>query len=131
MDIFLVYLSCFGIGLVFTLVSAFMADVFGGHEAGGHEGAGGHAEAGFSADDMPGFSALSPTTIACFVTAFGGFGNNRGAHITVDLVWANASPMTHEEIRQLDAGSWFDAKFAGEKALVAFLHSLAKGVLNA
>ena len=77
MDLFLVYLICFGVGLVFTLVSAFMADVFGGHDAadvGGHEGAGGHAEAGIGASDMPGFSALSPTTIAAFVTAFGGFG---------------------------------------------------------
>ena len=75
MDLFLVYLICFGVGLVFTLVSAFMADVFGGHDAsGGHEGAGGHAEAGIGASDMPGFSAMSPTTIAAFVTAFGGIG---------------------------------------------------------
>lgn len=74
MDLFLAYLICFGVGLVFTIVSAFMADVFGGHDVGGHEGAGGHAEAGFGVNDMPGFSALSPTTIACFVTAFGGLG---------------------------------------------------------
>lgn len=75
MDLFIAYVICFGVGLLFTIVSAFMADVFGGHDvAGGHEGAGGHAEAGFGADDMPGFSALSPTTIASFVTAFGGIG---------------------------------------------------------
>lgn len=75
MDLFLVYLICFGVGLVFTLVTAFMADVFGGHDAaGGHEGAGGHAEAGIGGGDMPGFAALSPTTIAAFVTAFGGIG---------------------------------------------------------
>jgi membrane protein implicated in regulation of membrane protease activity len=75
MDLFLAYVICFGVGLVFTLVSAFMADVFGGHDVGGgHEGAGGHAEAGSGVDDMPGFSALSPTTIASFVTAFGGVG---------------------------------------------------------
>jgi membrane protein implicated in regulation of membrane protease activity len=74
MDLFLTYLICFGIGLVFTIVSAFMADVFGGHDVPGHEGAGGHAEAGFDGNDMPGFSPLSPTTIASFVTAFGGFG---------------------------------------------------------
>src|ERR1041385_7923146 len=74
MDLFLVYLICFGVGLLFTIISAFMADAFGGHDVGGHEGAGGHAEAGFGADDMPGFAALSPTTIASFVTAFGGFG---------------------------------------------------------
>ena len=81
--IFLVYVICFGVGLVFTIVSAFMADVFGGHEVGadvggmgGHEGIGadGHAEAGFGSHDMPGFSPLSPTTLAAFVTAFGGIG---------------------------------------------------------
>ena len=73
MDLFLAYLVCFGVGLVFTIISAFMAHVFGGHETGGHEGAGGHAEAGIN-QDMPGFSLLSPTAIAAFVTAFGGFG---------------------------------------------------------
>lgn len=78
--LFLVYLICFGVGLLFTIVSAFLADVFGGHEvhvdASGHElgGTDGHAEAGFSSHDMPGFSPLSPTTIMSFVTAFGGIG---------------------------------------------------------
>jgi membrane protein implicated in regulation of membrane protease activity len=78
--LFVVYLICFAVGLLFTVVSAFMADVFGGHEIGGHPdgpdagGAGGHVEAGFSSHDMPGFSPLSPTTIASFVTAFGGLG---------------------------------------------------------
>ena len=76
--VFLVYLICFGVGLLFTIVSAFLADVFGGHEmhveVGGHEGIGaeGHAEAGFGSHDMPGFSPISPTTIASFITAFGG-----------------------------------------------------------
>jgi len=74
MDLFIAYVICFGVGLVFTIVSAFMADVFGGHDFGGHDGVGGHAEAGFDSNDMPGFSPLSPTTIASFVTAFGGFG---------------------------------------------------------
>ena len=75
MDLFLAYLVCFGVGLLFTIVSALMADVFGGHDVGGgHDGAGGHAEAGFDSNDMPGFSPLSPTTIASFVTAFGGIG---------------------------------------------------------
>ncbi len=78
--VFLVYLICFGVGLLFTIVSAFMADVFGGHDLhvdmNGHDlgGADGHAEAGFGSHDMPGFSPLSPTTIASFVTAFGGIG---------------------------------------------------------
>lgn len=73
MDLQTLYLICFGVGFVFAIVSAFTAGVFGGHDAHadvhaphGHEGFGGH--------DMPGFSALSPTTLAAFVTAFGGFG---------------------------------------------------------
>jgi membrane protein implicated in regulation of membrane protease activity len=90
MGLFLVYLGCLGFGLIFTLISAFMADVFGGHDVGGHDigghdvgghdagghdaqdlGTAGHAEAGY---DMPGFSVFSPTVVASFVTAFGGFG---------------------------------------------------------
>ncbi len=73
MDLPSLYLICFGVGLVFAIVSAFTAGIFGGHDAHadmhaphGHEGFGGH--------DMPGFSLLSPTTLAAFVTAFGGFG---------------------------------------------------------
>lgn len=81
MDLFIIYLICFGTGLLFTLVTAFTSHLWGGHDAGvdlGHGGGGhgadGHAEAGFGTQDMPGFSALSPTTIASFITAFGGFG---------------------------------------------------------
>jgi membrane protein implicated in regulation of membrane protease activity len=69
----LVYIICLGVGLVFTLISAIFGHIFGGHE--GHvDGSGGHAEAGVDASDMPGVSALSPTVIASFVTAFGGIG---------------------------------------------------------
>lgn len=70
------YLICLGVGLLFTVISALAANVFGGQDAGGDVGGGldGHAEAGFGTSDMPGFSALSPTTIASFVTAFGGIG---------------------------------------------------------
>ena len=81
MDLFLVYLICFGVGLLFTLITAFTSHFWGGHDGGGDlghgdagSGADGHAEAGFGTHDMPGFSALSPTTIASFITAFGGFG---------------------------------------------------------
>ena len=75
MELFIVYLICFGVGLLFTLVSAFAGHAFSGHDVHvGHTGAGGHAEAGFGTDDMPGFAAVSPTTIAAFITAFGGFG---------------------------------------------------------
>ena len=82
MDLFLIYVICFGVGLLITLITAFTSHFWGGH--GGiidathaslsHPGADGHAEAGFGTNDMPGFAALSPTTIASFITAFGGFG---------------------------------------------------------
>src|SRR5438552_2214940 len=70
---FTIYLICLGVGLVFTLLTAF----FGHHGMGGHDGhvgGGGHAAAGADSSDGPGFSAFSPTVIASFVTAFGGFG---------------------------------------------------------
>src|SRR5213596_1840628 len=70
---FIVYLVCLGAGLVFTLVSAIAGHLFGGHE--GHvDGSGGHAETGSDMSDMPGVSAFSPTVLASFVLAFGGFG---------------------------------------------------------
>src|SRR3954471_17432444 len=73
MDLFMVYAVCLGVGLLFTIVSAFTSHAFGGgHEAGHSDlGTGGHAEAGYN---MPGFSPFSPTVIASFITAFGGFG---------------------------------------------------------
>ena len=73
MDLFLIYLVCFGVGLLFAIVSALFAGVFGGHDGALHADHA-HAEGGLGSHDMPGFSALSPTTIATFVTAFGGFG---------------------------------------------------------
>jgi len=72
---FTIYLICLGVGFLFTLFSAIFGHVFGhgGHD--GHvDGSGGHAEAGVDSSDMPGVSALSPTVIASFITAFGGFG---------------------------------------------------------
>jgi len=70
---FAVYVICFGVGVLFTLVSLVFGHFFGGHH--GHvEGSHGHAEAGADSSDMPGVSALSPTVIACFITAFGGLG---------------------------------------------------------
>jgi len=70
---FIVYLVCLGTGLVFTLISAIAGHLFGGHE--GHvNGSGGHVEAGADMSDMPGISAFSPTVLASFVMAFGGFG---------------------------------------------------------
>ncbi|HTH47863.1 MAG TPA: NfeD family protein [Candidatus Limnocylindria bacterium] len=71
---FLIYLVCFGVGLLFTLVSGVLGGVFGGHEMHGGDVADTHAEGGFASHEMPGFSPLSPTTLATFVTAFGGLG---------------------------------------------------------
>src|SRR6266516_349826 len=71
---FLIYLICLGAGLLFTIVSAVAGHAFGGGHHGGDIGSGGHAEAGADATDGPGVSAFSPTVIASFVTAFGGFG---------------------------------------------------------
>ena len=69
----IIYLICLVVGLVFTLVSVLAGHFFGGH--GDHVGgSGGHAEAGADTSDMPGISIFSPTIIAAFVTAFGGFG---------------------------------------------------------
>ena len=68
MELITIYLVCVGVGLLFAIVSAFLADGSGGHDA--HDG--GHVDAG--SHDMPGVSALSPTAIATFVTAFGAFG---------------------------------------------------------
>ena len=70
----IIYIICLGVGLVFTLISAFFGHVFGGGHEGHLDGSGGHAEAGVDSSDMPGVSVLSPTIIASFVTAFGGFG---------------------------------------------------------
>jgi membrane-bound ClpP family serine protease len=74
MSAFLIYFICFGVGLVFTILSAFLGHVFGGTDAHADVGTGGHAEAGFEHTGMPGVSPFSPTTIASFITAFGGFG---------------------------------------------------------
>lgn len=72
----LVYAICFGVGLLFTLLSAFFGHLFGGHDIHVHTdlGTGGHAESGYSDTGMPGLSPFSPTTICSFITAFGGFG---------------------------------------------------------
>ena len=75
MSAFLIYLVCFGVGLLFTIGTAVFGHIFGGHGHDAHvDGSGGHAEAGVDASDMPGVSALSPTVIASFLTAFGGLG---------------------------------------------------------
>jgi len=71
---FLVYSICFGVGLLFAVISAFLGHLFGGHDAHVDVGTGGHAEAGFEDTGMPGLSPFSPTTIASFITSFGAIG---------------------------------------------------------
>ena len=72
---FIVYSVCFGVGILFAVISAFLGHMFGGHDAPHVDvGTGGHAEAGFEDTGMPGLSPFSPTTISAFLTAFGAFG---------------------------------------------------------
>ena len=68
----IIYGICLVTGLIFTLVSVIFGHFFGhsGHVA----GSGGHVEAGADSSDAPGISIFSPTIIASFITAFGGFG---------------------------------------------------------
>ena len=68
----IIYGVCLVTGLIFTLVSVIGGHFFG---HGGHvDGSGGHVEAGADSSDAPGMSIFSPTIMAAFVTAFGGFG---------------------------------------------------------
>jgi len=55
---FLFYSICFGTGLLFTIVTALLGHLFGGHgaDSGTDVGTGGHAEAGFEDTGMPGLS---------------------------------------------------------------------------
>ena len=69
-----IYLICFAVGLLFTIISAFGAHLFGSHDVHSDVGAGGQADAGFDHGGMPGISPISPTSIASFITAFGGLG---------------------------------------------------------
>lgn len=101
---FPVYAVIFGVGIVFALISAVSAGIFGGDhvggadhggEVGGHEGgadAGGGAEAGgFEAtgSHMPEFAPISPITIFTFVTGFGGAG------MILTKIHATSSPWLH------------------------------------
>jgi membrane-bound ClpP family serine protease len=71
----IIYGICLVVGLLFTLTSVMFGHFFGGGHDGGHvAGSGGHVEAGADSSDAPGMSIFSPTIIASFITAFGGFG---------------------------------------------------------
>lgn len=88
---FLIYSILFGVGLVFTLISAIAGHFFGGdHEVHSELGTGGHAEAGFEHTGMPGMSPFSPTTIASFITAMGGLGMIFSSIKATESVWISA-----------------------------------------
>jgi hypothetical protein len=87
---FLVYSICFGVGLVFTLVSAFIGHFFGGHDIHHDVGTAGHAEAGYEQTGMPGIAPFSPTTIASFITAMGGLGMIFSSIPATRSVWVSA-----------------------------------------
>lgn len=68
----IIYAICLLTGLLFSMFTVFFGHFFGG---GGHvAGSAGHVEAGGDSSDAPGMSVFSPTVLASFVTAFGGFG---------------------------------------------------------
>jgi membrane-bound ClpP family serine protease len=89
MDGFIVYAICFGIGMLFTILSAVLGHLFGGGDH-GEVGTGGHAEAGFEHSGMPGMSMFSPTVMASFVTALGGFGMIFSRIEATRSVWVSA-----------------------------------------
>jgi membrane protein implicated in regulation of membrane protease activity len=86
----LIYGICLAVGLLFTVISAVAGHFFGGGDHDGDVGSGGHAEAGFDAHGMPGFSFFSPTVLASFVTAFGAFGLVFSNIPLTRTVWASA-----------------------------------------
>ena len=69
-----VYAICLVFGLVFTLVSAVSGHFFGGHDAHGRWRGRSRGRRVRARTGMPGISFFSPTVLACFVTALGGFG---------------------------------------------------------
>lgn len=86
----IIYSVCLGVGLLFTLISAFAGHLFGGADAHADVGTGGHAEAGFDHTGMPGLAPFSPTTIASFITAFGAIGLALTQIEATKSVWVNA-----------------------------------------
>jgi membrane protein implicated in regulation of membrane protease activity len=86
----IVYAICLVLGLLFTIVSALLGHIFGGHDADSDIGTGGHAEAGFDHSGIPGLSFFSPTVLAAFVTAFGGLGIIFSQIDVTKSVWVSA-----------------------------------------
>lgn len=83
----IIYTICLVLGLMFTLISAFLGHLFGGHDS---VGAGGEADTGLQADGVPGITFLSPTVLASFVTAFGAFGLVLSGFEATRSVWISA-----------------------------------------
>lgn len=83
----IIYTICLVLGLMFVLISAFLGDFFGGHDA---IGAGGQADAGFDTDGVPGITFFSPTVLAGFITAFGAFGLIFAEIPATSSAWVNA-----------------------------------------
>lgn len=84
----IIYTACLALGLLFTIISAMLGHMFGGHEA--DVGTGGHAEAGYDHSGVPGISFFSPTVLACFVTAFGACGLILSHIESTRSVWVSA-----------------------------------------
>ena len=83
----IIYAFCLVLGLMFTVISAFLGHLFGGHDS---IGTGGHADAGMQGDGVPGISFFSPTVLSCFVTAFGAFGLVLSEIPATKSIWVNA-----------------------------------------
>jgi membrane protein implicated in regulation of membrane protease activity len=83
----IIYAICLVLGLMFTLISAFLGHLFGGHDT---VGTGGHADAGFDSDGVPGITFFSPVVLATFITAFGALGLVFSEIKATSSVWFNA-----------------------------------------
>ena len=83
----IVYTICLVFGLMFTVASAFLGHLFGGHDSIGTDG---QADAGFSSDGVPGITFFSPTVLASFITAFGAFGLVLSEIPATSSVWISA-----------------------------------------
>src|SRR5215471_9152592 len=87
----IIYIACLALGLLFTIISAFMGHFFGGHDVhAGDVGTGGHAESGYDHSGVPGISFFSPTVLSCFVTAFGACGLILSRVDATRNVWVSA-----------------------------------------
>jgi len=85
----MIYAFCLVVGLLFIGFSALFGHFFGGHDGAG-VGTGGHAEAGYDHSGVPGISFFSPLVLACFITAFGGFGIVFSGFKPTENIWISA-----------------------------------------